>query len=70
MNVRKNALFFSEFQVVTVFLLTRNSYMRWRTSFVSVKVCMEFPVFNSISFLLEFIFLFNKKHGLFDFETS
>ena len=70
MNVRKNALFFSEFQVVTVFLLTRNSYMRWRTSFVSAKVCMEFPVFNSISFLLEFIFLFNKKHGLFDFETS
>ena len=34
------------------------------------KVCVGFSIFNSVSFLLKFIFLFNKKHGLFDFKTS
>ena len=39
------------------------------------KVCLSkavcgFSILNSISFLLKFIFLFNKIHGLFDFKTS
>ena len=34
------------------------------------KVYVGFSVFNSVSFLLKFIFLFNKNHGLFDFKTS
>ena len=29
---------------------------------------MGFSIFDSISFLLKFIFLFNKMHGLFDFK--
>ena len=30
---------------------------------------MGFSNFNPDSFLLKFIFLFHKKHGLFDFKT-
>ena len=32
--------------------------------------CVGFPIFDSISFLLKFIFLFNIMLGLVDFETS
>ena len=32
--------------------------------------CPGFSIFDSVSFLLKFIFLFNKMHGLFDFKTS
>ena len=38
--------------------------------FISLKLCVGFSIFNSVSFLLNFIFLFKKKHGLFDFKTS
>ena len=34
------------------------------------KTVSGFSIFDSVSFLLNFIFLFNKKHGLFDFKTS
>ena len=37
---------------------------------LSLELCMGFSIFNSVSFLLNFIFLFNKKHGIFDFKTS
>ena len=37
---------------------------------VSKTVCVEFPVFDSVSFLLNFIFFFNKMDGRFDFKTS
>ena len=33
------------------------------------ETCVEFSVFDSISFLLKFILLFNKMHGLFHFKT-
>ena len=36
--------------------------------FVSVKLCVGFSIFDSILFLSKFIFLFNKIHGLFDFN--
>ena len=35
---------------------------------VSKTMC-EFLHFNSVSFLLKFMFLFNKMHGLLDFKA-
>ena len=34
------------------------------------KTVVGFPILDSVSFLLKFIFLFNKMHGLFDFKSS
>ena len=34
------------------------------------KTVFGFFIFDSVSFLLKFIFFFNKMHGLFDFKTS
>ena len=31
---------------------------------------LDFSIFDSVLFLLKFICLFNKMHGLFDFKTS
>ena len=60
--------FFSwELQVITVLYLIWDSYMSWSRILVSPKVHGEFSIFNSISFLLKFTFLFNKQHRLFDF---
>ena len=61
---------FFEFKLITVLLLVCNSYMNWSTRFVSLKQCLGFSVFDSLSFLLNFIFLFKKLHGLFGFKTS
>ena len=70
-NGTKNSLFlFRELQLITVLLLICDSYMSWSTRFVSLKLCMGFSIFDSVSFLLKFIFLFNKMHRLFDFKTS
>ena len=33
------------------------------------KSCVGFSIFDYVSFLSNFTFLFNKKHGLFDFNT-
>ena len=55
---------FCELQLTTVLLLTRDSYMSWSTSFISLKLCVGFPILDFVSILL--IFFFNKKHGLFD----
>ena len=38
--------------------------MSFRRRFVSLKLCVGFSIFDSASFLLNFIFLFNKMHGL------
>ena len=51
------SFFFRELQLVGVSL------------FVSYKLCVEFPIFDSVLFLLKFILLFNKMHELFDFKT-
>ena len=58
--------FFCELQLIPVLLLICDSFMSWSTRFVSLKLCVGFSVFDSVSFLLKFIFLFNKMHGLFD----
>ena len=49
--------------LITVLLSIRNSY-------TSLKLCVRFSIFNSVLFLLKFIFLFNKKLRLFDFKAS
>ena len=43
-----------------------------KITFGQNKWYKKFPLFSfdSVSFLLKFIFLFKKKHGLFDFKTS
>ena len=63
------SFFFREFWLVKVLLLIRNLYMSWSTRFISLKLCMEFSIFDSFSFLLAFIFLLNKIHEFFDFKT-
>ena len=66
---KKPYLFFREVQLITVLLLICDSYMTWSTRFVSLRLRVRFSIFDSIPFLLQFIFLFNKIHGLFDFKT-
>ena len=58
-SVTKNALF--SFYFIKVLFLIRDSYMSWNLRFVSLKVWVGFSIFNSVLFLLKFIFLFNKK---------
>ena len=68
-NGTKNVLFFLS-RPPTPLLLIWVSYKSWSTKFISLKLCLGFSIFDSVSFLLKFIFLFNKLHGLFDFKTS
>ena len=63
-------VFFRKLQLITVLLLICDSYMNWSTKFLSLKLFVGFSIFDSSSFLLKFIFLFNKMHGFFDFKTS
>ena len=64
------SFFFRELQIITFLLLIYDSYMSLSTRFVSLKVSGGFSLFDFVSFLLKFIFLFNKTHELFDFKTS
>ena len=69
-NGTKNGLFFfRKPQLMTVLLLICNSLMSLSTKFISLKLCVEIYVFDSVSFLLKLIFLFNKMHGLFKFKV-
>ena len=62
--------FFRVLQLVTVLFLICGCYMSWSVRFISLKLCVGCSVFNFVSFLFKFIFLFNKMNGLFDFKTS
>ena len=64
------SFFFYELQIVTDLLLIWDSYMSWSLSFLSLKMCVGFSIFDSVSFLFKLIFLFIKKRGLFEFKTS
>ena len=55
------SFFFCELQLIIVLLLICDFSMSWSTRFVSLKLCVGFSIFDSVSFLLKFIFLFNKK---------
>ena len=56
----------------TAILGYTNTGDRWNTStkFISLKLCVGLSILDFVSFLLKFVFLFNKKHGLFNFKTS
>ena len=41
-----------------------------KRKFIFQKLCVEFSIVDSVSFLLMCIFLFNNIHGFFDFERS
>ena len=58
-NSTKSALFSRKLLLITVLLLICDSYMSWSARFVSLKLCVVFSIFDSVSFLLKFIFLFN-----------
>ena len=69
-NKRYERSLFWELELITVLLLICDFYMSWSAKFVSLKLCVWFSIFDSVLFLLKFIFLFNKMHGLYDFKTS
>ena len=58
------SFFFSELQLITVLLLISNSYKSLSTRCISLKLCLGFSIFDSISFLSKFMFLFIKMCGL------
>ena len=68
-NGTKNAIFFLS-RLMTVLLLTCDFYMSGSKRFVPLKLCVGFSILDFVLFLLNFIFLFNKMDGLFDFKTS
>ena len=63
-------VFFRKLQLVTVLLFFGDSYTSWSARFVTLKKCVVFSIFVFFMFSLNFIFFFNKKHGIFDFKTS
>ena len=67
---KMHSLFFHGLQLITVLFLICNSYMSWSTKFISLKLCVGFSIFDSVSPLLKLLFLLNKKHILFDFKTT
>ena len=64
-----SSFFFPELQLITVLLLIRDSYMSLNTKLFSLKQSVGTSIFDFVSFLLKFIFLLNKMHGLFDIKT-
>ena len=66
----KFLFFFHELQLIVVLLLIRSSYTSWSTRAISLKLCVGFSIFDSVSFLLNVIFLLNKKHTLFDLKVG
>ena len=65
-----SSFFFCELELITVLLLICESYMSRSARFVSLKLFLKFSIFDSVPFLLNSIFLFNKTHGLFNFKAS
>ena len=70
-NGTKNALFFL-LQTPTHHSFTFNLQFLYELKHKSrlSKQCMGFFIFDSVSLLLKFMFLFNKMHEVFDFKTS
>ena len=46
------SFFFREPQLITFLFLVCNSYPSWSTRFISLKACVEFSIFDFVSFLL------------------
>ena len=66
---KKHSFFFRELQLISFTFDLRLLYKLKHMVYDS-KLCMAFSIFDFVSFLLNFVFLFNKKHGFFDFQTS
>ena len=72
-NGAKNVLFFftsassNSSQVSFIICIF---YMSWSKKFVSLKLCVECSILDSVLFLFKFLFWFNEIHRLFDFKTS
>ena len=62
------SFFLCELQLITALLLICNSYISRSRMFVIWKLCVGFSIFDSVLFLLNFLFLFNKMHGVLDFK--
>ena len=58
MGQKMHSFFFHELQLIRVLFLICDSYMSWSTRFLSIKLCIGFSIFDSVSFLLKFKFLF------------
>ena len=57
-NGTKNVIFFfRELQPITVLILICGSYMNGSTKFLSLKLYVGFSIFDTVPFLLKFIFL-------------
>ena len=69
-NGTKNALFCELQPTHHSFTFNFRLLYELKYKFVSLKSFMGFSIFDSVSFLLKFVFLSNKMHGLFDFKTS
>ena len=52
------SFFLHKLELITVLIC--DSYMSWRTRFISLKLYVAFSIFDSVPFLLKFIYLFNK----------
>ena len=59
-----------ELQLIAVLLFIRDSYMRWSLRLVSLKTVYGIFHFRFCFIFIKYVFLFKKKHGLFDFKTS
>ena len=59
---KMSSFFFHDLQLIRVLLSICDSYLSWSTRFVSLILCVGLSIFDSVWFLLKFIFLFNKMH--------
>ena len=61
-NITKMHFFsFVSSKLITVSLLICNSYTDWSPSFISLKLCVGFSIFDSFLFLLNYIYFFHQK---------
>ena len=67
-STKMPSFFFRELQ--HSFTFNSRFYMSWSKRLVSLKLCVGFSIFDSVSFLLKFLVLFHRMQGLFDFKTS
>ena len=65
-----SSFFFCELQLTTDLILICDSYMSSSTRFVSLKLCVGFSIFDSVWFLLQFIFLLNNMNSPFGFNPN
>ena len=70
MVLKMRSFFFCKLHLITVLLLICDFDMSYSIRFVYLKLCGGFSIFDSVSFILKFIILFNKIHRLFDFKTT